>query len=130
MIKTHENITLETQLSVKEAAALTQMSIPTFYTPKRRADFGFPEDGSAPKTWRISVADLVAHGLLTSDLRPLKNRKMLCSHIDYDFVISENAELKSEIELLNSELAHLKLLAEERGQHIEMLAKLMGVVSA
>ena len=131
MIKSQDNVTLETVLTIKEAAVLTGLSVPTFYTPKRRAEFGFGIN-TVGDVNTVTVAQLVELGLLTDSFEPTrwsKNRNVI-SKTAYNDVMFENDVLKRKIQELTSELEHFKQIADERGQHIDMLAKLMGVSSS
>lgn len=62
----NSDLTWDSVLSVREASERTNRSIPTFYTEKRKRDFGFYEQQDEG-TWLIPVRALVKARFLTPD---------------------------------------------------------------
>ena len=122
-------LTLDSKLTVRQAATITNMAVPTFYTAKRRKDFGLtsPNEGG---TNHITVRQLVEHGLLDNDFRPMKHVKVsACNHADYDDIVLRNSDLEREIVLLKAELENIKIIADERAKHIDLMARMVGVIN-
>jgi len=113
-------------LTVKEAASLTNLSVPTFYTPQRKRDFGFDPDNKGQ--WLISIDDLVAQGLLTEDFQPTRSTRNLLTQeaaSNFESLRSENQELHKEIEELKRQLAVLQVMVEQKDQQLEMVNALI-----
>lgn len=104
---------LEREVTVKEAAILTNRSVPSFYSEKRKKDFLFHEADA--RGWRIPVRLLVEHGLLTESLEATKKpREPVASPAS---VIDPNeinrleeviSELERERDALQNERNHLE----------------------
>jgi hypothetical protein len=113
-------------LTVKEAAKLTNLSVPTFYTAQRKRDFGFDPDSDGQ--WLISIDDLVAHGLLTQDFQPTRGARSLLTQetaSTLEHLKTENEGLRKEIEDLKGQLAVLQVLVEQKNQQLEMVNSLI-----
>ena len=114
-------LTLETELTIKEAAALTNRSVQSFYSEKRRQDFGY-EKRSGGK-WRIPVSLLVKHGLLTSDFLPTKGmfRSMTSPLPSTPIDRSEIERLEMVVSELEKQRDTLEMLVHSQRRQIEML---------
>jgi len=113
-------------LTVKEAAKLTNLSVPTFYTPQRKKDFGF--DSEFKGQWLIPVDSLVRQGLLTEDFQPTRSTRNLLTQetgSTLENLKSENLELRSRIDELRGQLAVLRVLVEQKDQQLEMVNTLI-----
>jgi uncharacterized protein YlxW (UPF0749 family) len=113
-------------LTVKDAARLTNLSIPTFYTPQRKRDFGF--DPEFKGQWLIPVDMLIERGLLTEDFQPTRNPRTLStadSHATLEELRAENQRLQSEVDQLHGQVAVLKVLVDQKDQQLEMVNTLI-----
>lgn len=128
-------MTRETLLTVKEASELTGLTVPTFYTEKRKQDLKFyerPADG----VWLIKVGDLVDAFMLTPDFKATKSPRMSSRMVEGNTFLEEVlAEKEALIEHLRSELAalhmensKLEMLASEREKQLEMVNKLISTL--
>lgn len=127
----NSDLTWDSLLPVKEAALRTNRSVPTFYTEKRKKDFGFYEKGEE-ETWLISVRDLVKQRFLTPNtFEPTKGRRLYSSLEENDEVsqslLDANAtDLRQEVELLLAENKRLReQIEEERARHLEIINSLV-----
>jgi len=118
MNETH-NLTMDTVLTVKEAAALTNRTVQSFYSEKRRADFGF--DKSAGGKWRIPVSLLVEHGFLTADFQPTKKPFRSTAPSPEPIDRSEIERLELIVSELEKQRDTLEMLVHSQRRQIEML---------
>lgn len=119
------DLTADSWLTVKEAADLTNLSIPTFYTPQRKRDFGY--DSKSGDVWMIPVQLLIKHGLLTKDLEPTRAPRTLQkvqSH-EIESLLDELHNLRSEVSELRTSNAVMKALLGEKDKQLEMLNRLI-----
>lgn len=147
----NKDITLDTVLSVKEAARLTNKSVPNFYTERNKERLGFykkdefgnlieDEKGNpvraAEGQWLISVKDLVEWGYLNEDFEPTTSERMFSEqrHNDDAFTYHQRQidELNGQIAALQEQLAQevserqaAQALADERAKQIEMIDALL-----
>lgn len=147
----NKDITLDTVLSVKEAARLTNKSIPNFYTERNKERLGFykkdelgnlieDEKGNPVRAtegqWLISVKDLVKWGYLNDDFEPTTSERIFSGqrHNDDDFTYYQRQidELNGQIVALQEQLAQevserqaAQALADERAKQIEMIDALL-----
>lgn len=119
------SISHDSWLTVKEAAELTNLSVPTFYTPQRKKDFGYDEKSG--DVWMIPVQLLINHGLLTPDLEPVRPVRS-SSKIE----AAQLESMAAEIRKLNQELGELRTanavmaaLIEEKDKQLEMLKRFL-----
>jgi len=112
-------LTMDTLLTVKEAATLTNRSVPSFYSEKRRADFGYNKKEGA--TWRIPVSLLVKHGLLTPDLQPTKKPRPSFTSNEVRNDHSEIERLEIIVSELEKQRDTLEMLVHSQRRQIEML---------
>lgn len=112
-------LTLDTLLTVKEAAALTNRTVQSFYSEKRRADFGF--DKASEGKWRIPVSLLVEHGFLTPDFQPTKNPVRSMSMAQAPIDRSEIERLEAVVSELEKQKETLEMLVHSQRRQIEML---------
>lgn len=125
-----ETLTMNTLLTVRQASELTNLTVPTFYTPKRKKDFRFAEakDGR----WLIPVALLVEHGLLTQDFEPVKGERLYSPQREQegdvfaDYLKKQLDECKENLQLVMAENERLKILSEERQNTINSLIAQLG----
>jgi hypothetical protein len=122
----YKNLTMDTLLTVKDAARVSNFSVPTFYTEQRKRDFGFdPESNSQ---WLIPVALLVEHGFLTHDFQPMRSIRKLTQEqngVDVDQVNVENAELRKSNGELRNRIAVLEVLVGEKEKQLDMVNALI-----
>lgn len=111
--------TLDTVLTVKEAAALTNRSVQSFYSEKRRTEFGFIK--ASEGKWTIPVSLLVEHGLLTSDLRPTKGSGQSNPIARPPIDRSEIERLEVVVSELEKQRDTLEMLVHSQRRQIEML---------
>lgn len=147
----NKDITLDTVLSVKEAARLTNKSVPNFYTERNKERLGFykrdewgnlieDEKGNPVRAtegqWLISVRDLVEWGYLNDDFEPTTSERLFGEqrHNDDAFAYYQRQidDLKEQIEALQQRLAEevsekqvAQALADERAKQIEMIDALL-----
>jgi hypothetical protein len=130
-----KEITRETLLTVKEASELTNLTVPTFYTNKRKLDLKFNEK-SDDGVWLIKVGDLIDAHMLTSDFLPTKSPRMSGRLVEpNDFwqeVINEKdaliEHLRSELAELNQEKTRIEILASEREKQLDMVNRLIATL--
>lgn len=127
----NSDLTWDSLLPVKEAALRTNRSVPTFYTEKRKRDFGFYEKGEED-TWLISVRDLVKQRFLTpNNFEPTKGRRISSAPEEKPDVIehlhsASPDELRRDLELLLAENERLRQqIEEERAKHLETINNLV-----
>lgn len=125
------DLTMDTLLTVRQASELTNLTVPTFYTPKRKKDFRFEEAKGG--RWLIPVSLLVEYGLLTEDFEPVKGERFYSppreEEVSNWLAEQSKAELeayKDEVQLLLAENERLKVLAEERQNTINTLIAQLG----
>lgn len=132
----NKELTPETLLTVKEASELTNLTVPTFYTEKRKRDLNFYE--SSGPVWMIRVADLIEAHMLTPDFKPTRGVRMGAARQVRevpDYWQDEIDELKAKVEFLYSEIARLQeenakvqLLADERANQLDMVNRLISTL--
>jgi hypothetical protein len=128
------NLTLDTMLTVRQASELTNLTVPTFYTPKRKRDFLFDEAKGG--RWLIPVSLLVQHGLLTEDFEPVKREKFYSPprELEVDglaeYYKAQFEAEKEKVLILLGENERLKMLAEERQNTINAIVSSLGKGSA
>ena len=112
-------------LTVKEAAELTNLSVPTFYTPQRKKDFGYGE--KTGDVWMIPVHLLIQHGLLSPDLQPTRAPRSLqkAQTHEIDSLLEELRSLTAEVAELRTSNAVMKALIEEKDKQLDMLDRLI-----
>ena len=113
---------MDSLLTVKEAAALTNLSIPTFYTPQRKRDFGHVP--GSQETWLIPVYLLVKHGLLTEDFEPTRSKKNFGVVRSEEMLLeleAENRELRETVSNLSNRLSVLEVLVNEKDKQLQMV---------
>ena len=114
-----KSLTLDTLLTVKEAAVLTNRSVQSFYSEKRRRDFGF--DKASGGKWFIPVSLLVKHGLLTSDFQPTKQPVRSVPMAPPPIDRSEIERLEMVVSELEKQRDTLEMLVHSQRRQIEML---------
>ena len=114
-------LTLDTLLTVKECADRTNRSVQSFYSEKRRKDFGYVK--GAEGKWLIPVSLLVKHGLLTSDFQPTKQPVEAEAPIDR----SEIERLEMLVSELEKQRDTLEMLVHSQRRQIEMLEERLGI---
>lgn len=120
------NLTTDTLLTVKEAARVSNYSVPTFYTEQRKGDFGF--DPESQSQWLIPVSLLVEHGFLTYDFQPTRALRQLgnkSDSLESEQVSLENTDLRKYNEELRSRIAVLEVLVSEKEKQLEMVNALI-----
>lgn len=113
-------------LTVKEAAKLTNLSVPTFYTAQRKRDFGFDPDFKGQ--WLIPIDLLIAHGLLTEDFQPTRNQRTLLSAesaLSLEVLKTENDQLRNQVDELLKQVAVLQVMVDQKNQQLEMVNTLI-----
>ena len=124
------DLTMDTLLTVRQASELTNLTVPTFYTPKRKKDFRFEEAQGG--RWLIPVSLLVEQGLLTEDFEPVKGEKFYSPPREgednwlADHYKKELEEYKEKVVFLLGENERLKVVAEERQNTINSLIASLG----
>jgi hypothetical protein len=121
-MKFRNDLNMESLLTVKEAAALTNLSVPTFYTPQRKRDFGHIP--GSQETWLIPVYLLVKHGLLTEDFEPTRSKKnfgLVASEEALAQLQSENQDLRAMVAELTNKVSVLEVMVSEKQQQLEMV---------
>ena len=119
-------LTLETELTIKEAADLTKRSVQSFYSEKRRQDFGY--DKRSGGKWRIPVSLLVKHGLLTSDdFQPTKQPVRSVPKAEELIDRSEIERLEMLVSELEKQRDTLEMLVHSQRRQIEMLEERLGL---
>jgi hypothetical protein len=127
----YKNLSMDTLLSVKDAARASNFSVPTFYTEQRKRDFGF--DPKSQTQWLIPVALLVEHGFLTYDFQPTRAIRKLGQErdsLEFDQVNVENDELRKANEELQNRIVVLEVLVSEKEKQLEMVNGLIGRLGA
>jgi hypothetical protein len=122
----YKNLTMDTLLTVKDAARVSNFSVPTFYTEQRKRDFGF--DPESKFQWLIPVALLVEHGFLTYDFQPTRAIRKLGQERDsseFDQINVENSELRKANEELHNRIMVLEVLVSEKEKQLEMVNSLI-----
>lgn len=117
-----ENLSMDTLLTVKQAAMLTNVSVPTFYTEQRKHDFG--HDPDSKDVWLIPVHLLIRHGFLTEDFEPTRSKRTYSNSSKEIFDGEQNAEidaLRRVIGELETKIRVLEVLVEEKDKQIEMV---------
>jgi hypothetical protein len=112
-------------LTVKEAAALTNLAVPTFYTPRKKRELGYNPEA---QPWLIPVQALIDLGLLTDDLQPTRGKKYYQnSQMDGDPIVHQREfeELKARVVDLEHQNALLTVMVEEKTRQIEMLTRIL-----
>lgn len=120
------NLTNETLLTVKQAAALTNVSVPTFYTDQRKKDFGY--DPNSNDVWLIPVHLLIRHGFLTEDFQPTRSKRIYANSSKEDSQSDFRAEIDSlhrVIEEQQTRIRILEVLVEEKEKQLEMVNALI-----
>lgn len=118
-------LTEDTLLTVKECAELTNLSIPTFYTPKRKKDLGFYEKQG--DTWLIPVRLLIDNGLLTPDFHPTRS-PVKYWRSDFEASSEQSADvaaLMQKVALLETELSKMSVRLEEKDNQLDMLRRIV-----
>lgn len=120
------NLTNETLLTVKQAAALTNVSVPTFYTEQRKKDFGY--DPGSNDVWLIPVHLLIKHGFLTEDFQPTRSKRIYANSSKEVSDSEHRAEIETlqrVIEEQKSRIQVLEVLVEEKEKQLEMVNSLI-----
>lgn len=134
-----EALSPETLLTVKDAARLSNMSVPAFYTERNKSLLGFYERDGEDGVWLIKVQRLVDCGFLTDDFEPVRGEKVYGdpSRDESDFwgqavrirELSERvAQLERDLELVSNERDGLRVIAEDRAKQIEMINSLIATM--
>lgn len=134
-----EDLTPETLLTVKDAARLSNMSVPAFYTERNKSLLGFYERGGEDGVWLIEVQRLVDCRFLTDDFHPVRGAKTYGdpSRDENDFwgqarqikELSERvAQLEKDLELVSNERDSLRVIADDRAKQIEMINSLIATM--
>jgi hypothetical protein len=125
-----KSLTMDTLLTVRQASELTNLTVPTFYTPKRKRDFLF--DKVQEGRWLIPVSLLVEHGLLTEDFEPVKGERLYAPQREEQqdgfagYYKAQLDEYKDRVQFLLEEVNRLKVLADERQNTINTLIATLG----
>lgn len=129
------HLTLDSLLSVRDAAQLTNLSVPTFYTERNKKLLGFDERDEASAVWLISVGRLVEAGFLMPDLTPAKTLRRYATSLqpNNDSVHEQTLDemrkrldnLEREVEGLRRERDNLQLIADERAKQLELINALI-----
>lgn len=112
-------------LTVKEAAALTNLAVPTFYTPRKKSELGYNPE---VQPWLIPVQALIDLGLLTEDLQPTRGKKYYQnSQMEGEPLVFQKQfeELKARVVDLEHQNALLTVMVEEKTRQIEMLTRIL-----
>ena len=120
---------IDAMLTVREAAALTNLSVPTFYTEQRKRDFGYVP--GSKDVWLIPIQLLVDHGLLTKDGEPTRQKKSFGSQADNALnseLAQENAWLKEANSDLENRIKVLEMLVEEKDKQLAMVNSLINKI--
>lgn len=135
-----EDLTPETELTVKDASRFTRMSIPAFYTERNKGLLGFPEKSEKrqgeKKAWLIKVSDLIAAGFLTADFEPtkseriygdpsLENEEVSFLKAELERISNELAEYKQQLAIVMNERDSIQAIADDRAKQLEMINALI-----
>jgi len=113
-------------LTVRDAAKLTNLSVPTFYTDQRKRDFGF--DPKSKDQWLIPIELLVDHGLLNYDFTPTREPRTLLTKETSETLGKlerENRKLLTQVDELQRQIAVLEVRVAEKDKQLEMVSGLI-----
>lgn len=124
----------DTMLTVKEAANLTNLSVPAFYTNRNKQLLGF--NSKSDGVWLISAGSLVENGFLTPEFDAVRTERMYSeprqANGELELLEGRIEELEARIEFLHGELERVmdekravQQLADERAKQIEMIDALL-----
>ena len=110
---------LPAEMTVKQAAALTNRSVQSFYSQKRRKDFGY--DKRSGGKWLIPTSLLIEHGLLTKAGQATKKPVLSVPKAEEPIDRSEIERLEMLVSELEKQRDTLEMLVHSQRRQIEML---------